>query len=614
MSVKIGAAVLLTALLAGPAVSLASTSSPDGGQVQISSDVLPGLDLLTPAQAAAGDVLHIGVALSVPDHAGESAFEQALYDPSSPDYHHFLTPSQFTSTFGVPKSTYQAVLDWLTGGGLQVSSVTSSGTWVQATGTVSQIEQLMHVEIGSYTSKGVAFLANERGPVVPSGDSISDVIGLNTLQHETIPEEPAQSLTEVLSSLPSLTIPGCLPSCTYTPQDLWSLYDMPSSDEGQGQTMAILGEGQTADVISDLRDFEAANKLPQVPVTVKDVGAGPFTDNSGAVEWDLDTQATTGIAPEVSSETLYFGASLSDVDAETVISSWVDDPNGPAQANASWGECETDPLNAVFNLPPFDQATNTSPVVGLGDDLEPVAEATLEQATIEGRTLFTSAGDTGSSCPLLVLPVVGAGNGLVNQLVPFDNYPCASDYAVCVGGTVLYSDGGTPPKRALEYAWPFTGGGSSAFLAEPSFQKGVSAVNHPCIVNDTGSLYPAGTICRGAPDVASMSGDVATNAYDIYSAGQPTVEGGTSLSSPLWVGTWTRVQAASTANLGFADPTIYAIGTGHKGNYARDFTDITLGLNGYYVAAPGWDYVSGWGVPEVTNLVRDLDGTLTPSG
>jgi hypothetical protein len=229
--------------------------------------------------------------------------------------------------------------------------------------------------------------------------------------------------------------------------------------------------------------------------------------------------------------------------------------------------------------------------------------------------LFAAAGDTGSSCPLAALPVVGAGNGLVNQGQPLLNYPCDSDYAVCVGGTVLYSNGAAKdPKRSLEYTWPYTGGGSSAFVAEPAWQQGESAIDHPCVVDPSGSPYPAGTICRGAPDVAAMSGDVATNAYDIYEDGTASVEGGTSLASPLWVGMWTRVQAAApTGGLGFADPTFYAVGTGKLAHYSRDFYDITIGTNGLYQAGTGWDYVSGWGVPEVTNLTKDLDGTLTPT-
>jgi pseudomonalisin len=547
-------------------------------------------------------MLHIGVSISEPDATAENAYEQALYNPSSPSYHQFLTPTQFASRFGAAPATTKAVETWLTSGGLKVTEAATAGNWIQDTGSVSQVDALMDITTGSYVSKGVSFLANDNPPTVPGGDSIASVVGLNTLQKFSTP-------TTVVGQPSTPSVPGCLPSCVYTPQDLWSLYDQPSSDEGQGMTMGVIGEGQTTDVISNLRAFESAMKLPQVPMTVDHVGAGPFSDDSGQVEWDLDTQASTGMAPEVRGETLHFASSLDDADVETALTSWVGDPKGPPEVNASFGECETDPANAVWSAEP--PAVGT--YAGDGDNLEPVAEATLEQATVEGRTLFASAGDTGSSCPLAALPVIGAGNGLLNQAQPLLNYPCASDYAVCVGGTVLYSDGNTPPSRSLEYAWPYTGGGSSAFIAEPSFQTGVTAIDHPCVVDASGSPYPAGTICRGAPDVAAMSGDIATNAYDIYEDGTASTEGGTSLSSPLWVGMWTRVQAAAPAKgLGFADPTFYAIGTGKIGDYAKDFFDVTLETNGLYQAGTGWDYVSGWGVPDVTNLTQDLDGTLVP--
>jgi pseudomonalisin len=556
-------------------------------------------------------VLHIGVALVRPSAAAEDAYAKAVADRSSSSYHHFLTPSAFAARFGVPAATTQAVASWLTAGGLKIAQTSAAGDWIQATGTVAQVDRLMGVTIAAYQSKGTSFLANEAPPSVPAGLPIATIVGLNTLQRFTTGNLlPSNVLAPLLPGV------GCLPSCDYTPQDLWSLYNQPSSDEGQGQTMAVFGDGRTDDVISDLRQFEASMGLPAVPITVVNPGAGPFTDDSGLIEWDLDTQSSTGMSPQAAGETLYFPASLGDADVETALTAWVNDPNGPLQANASFGECETTPLQPVFNALP---SAVTQFVVD-GDNLEPVAEATLEQATIEGRTLFAAAGDTGSSCPLLALPVVGAGNGVLNQIQPLQNYPCASDFAVCVGGTVLYSDGGTPPQRSLEYAWPFTGGGSSGFIAEPSFQQGVAAIDHPCLLDSSGGLYPPGTICRGAPDVAAMSGDIATNGYDIVNDGSPTVEGGTSLSSPLWMGMWTRVQAAAplsngvATGLGFADPVFYDIGTGKTGNYSSDFYDITTGSNGLYLAEPGWDYVSGWGTPNVTNLTQDLDGTLTPTG
>lgn len=55
-------------------------------------------------------------------------------------------------------------------------------------------------------------------------------------------------------------------------------------------------------------------------------------------------------------------------------------------------------------------------IAAIAAALEPVAEQTLEQGVLEGRTLFAATGDTGSSCPVLVLgPDAGAGNGVANQ-------------------------------------------------------------------------------------------------------------------------------------------------------------------------------------------------------
>lgn len=150
-------AALLVLLLATPATATAATGS--SGLVQIASDVLPGLGLLAPTAAPASEVLHIGVALDSPSSRAEAAYESTVYDPSSSLYHHFLTPAQFASSFGVPGATLQAVLNWLSSGGLHITYTDSSGAWVQATGTVSRIERLMHTTIASYTSKGVSFLA-----------------------------------------------------------------------------------------------------------------------------------------------------------------------------------------------------------------------------------------------------------------------------------------------------------------------------------------------------------------------------------------------------------------------------------------------------------------------
>ena len=428
------AAVIAVPGLTLAAGSPASASPLLGGLLShlFTSNLLPGLANATdlgPADASAPMSLVVG--LSRPDPAGENAYLAAENNPQSPLYHQFLSPSAFAAKFGVPSSTRSAVISWLTSGGLHVDSVSAAGDNYAVSGTASQVAATFKTSIRRFDTAGKAFLANTSYPQVPSGLPVTTIVGLNTLQGFSLPAKITPAQDTCLGS----TCVGVT-----TPKDLWSVYDQPAAYQGQGQQLAVLGEGQTDDVISDLRQFETANGLPQIPVTVKHpAGDTDFTDDSGREEWNIDTQASSGMAPQADGMTLYFGSSLSDADVLKLIQQWTDDANGPLQANASFGECETNPTNAITGGP---LSTLPLPVMeGLGNNLQPQAEDVLKQAAMEGKTLFSSTGDTGSSCPVVAAPIIGAGNGLLNQVVPLTNYPASSQYATAVGGTVLYTDG-----------------------------------------------------------------------------------------------------------------------------------------------------------------------------
>ena len=123
----------------------------------------------------------------------------------------------------------------------------------------------------------------------------------------------------------------------------------------------------------------------------------------------------------------------------------------------------------------------------------------------------------------------------------------------------------------------------------------------------------AGPICRSTPDVATISGDVVTgNGLLINSDNGADSQGaGTSLSSPLWLGVWTRIQAAALGKgLGFANYKIYKLAQSSGG---RDFYDVTVGDNQPYPAKPGYDNTTGWGTPEISQIMQDLTGRLTPA-
>jgi pseudomonalisin len=565
--------------------------------------------------APASRVLTIGVGLSRPDPAAEQRLVNAQADPQSLEYRHFLTPAEFNARFAVPHSTVAATTGWLRNGGLDVKSVASGGDYITATGTVAQLEKRFAVTINRYRAAKVgAFVANTLPPSVPDSLPIDGVTGLDTVQRATTPHLPAQRETRSTKSAASFS--GVL-----TPRDLWKIYNEPSTNEGQGQTIGVFGEGETDSVVTQLRLFEHKEHFPKTPVRVVHTEGGKssdYGDNTGAIEWYLDVQASTGMAPKAKSLSLYFAKSLFDHDIAKSFSRWVGDKNGPTQMNASFGECETDPTNPVTG--PLAQIPYGTE---LGDELEPIAEPMLRQAVAEGRTLFASAGDTGSGCPEVVVPVAGAGNGVAPQPLPIVNYPAASPYAVGVGGTVITTPDTDHGKRTSEQAWMDTGGGPSHFLLRPDFQKKTSYItanNAPCLTNYSGtSDYPPGSICRGTPDVAALSGNILGNGYFIYIDGEPSSEGGTSLSSPLTMGMWSRLQAGSKHGLGFAANVFYGQADKSAKTYARDFTDVTqtdtagtAGVsttNGGYAAAKGYDFVSGLGALNVGHLLSDVDHT-----
>ncbi|HSX22451.1 MAG TPA: S53 family peptidase [Gaiellaceae bacterium] len=584
----------LAALVGTPA----SGSTMLGTTTTLSSDVVHYLSAATlVGSVPATQQVTVGVVLNNPNQAAEDAYIAQLYDPSSANYQNFLDPDQFNAQFGIPAATVSTATSWLTAGGLSVSQPEGATTYLQATGTAAQVSAVFGTPLNNYSAGGRTFYANALAPSVPSALPIATVLGLNNYAFFVTPHRTASG-AETFSTGPASGVPE---TALLAPKTLWSIYDLPGTNAGNGQTMAILGWGVTTGVESDLRSFEQENELPQPPLAVKYYGSTttPDTNDGATIEWELDTQASTGMAPNVLGETLYFAHHNSDADVFASWVGWVNDRHGPLQASASYGECE--------NIPQGEAAIGVDGLEGPGDKV-------LKQATIEGRTLFSSTGDTGSGCPIVGVPVLGSTNGVATQAYPALNYPSASPYAVAVGGTVLSSDGGNPPKRFSEVAWEYGGGGNS--IAEPagSYQQGVAKVN--CVEDQAGNIYTPGSapLCRSTPDVAALSGDVGTNNGMLITDdnGADQQGAGTSLSSPLWLGFWTRIQAAAKGKgLGFANYSLYKIGKG--ASYANDFYDVTVGDNQPYPATPGYDNATGWGTPDVAHLMQDLTGRLTPA-
>jgi pseudomonalisin len=92
-----------------------------------------------------------------------------------------------------------------------------------------------------------------------------------------------------------------------------------------------------------------------------------------------------------------------------------------------------------------------------------------------------------------------------------------------------------------------------------------------------------------------------------------TLVGGTSLSAPLAMGSWARIESSHSNKLGFAGPLIYQLANGASTAPALPsspyFNDVTLGGNGLFTAGPGYDYVTGLGSWDILVVNQNIPST-----
>ena len=495
----------------------------------------------------------VRVALKLQNQAALAAYIRNINDPTNALYGQSLTPAQFAAAYAPNSAQVQQVVSYLEGAGFTNVTVEPNHLLISADATVAQASAAFNTPIEQFAQFGNLVYGNTAPAQVPASLSaiVGAVLGLNT-----IGQMKPTIITKSTGSAPQYAV-------SYTPQNFWQIYSANDVPAAAKASIAVIAEGDLSGVLQDFKAAETSWGFPAFPVTVVPVGLAS-TDTSGADEWDLDTQYSTGMAGGLVKHLyLYDATSMTDSDLALAFSRWVTDDKARA-ANASFGECEAFPYIDGSML---------------------VDDEVFAEAAAQGQTLFSSTGDTGSFCP------VGVGTNGVPAGVPLVNYPAASQYATAVGGTTLLTN--ADGSYDTEIAWYAGGGGISQFEYSPYWQ---TAANVPSSAASS----------RGIPDIA-MDADPESGA-NVYVNGAWEGVGGTSLSSPLAMGVWARMISANP-RLGFAPITYYSLydGTGVLGSYPEGgFHDILVGANGLYTALPGWDYTTGLGTLWVDQLYNDL--------
>jgi pseudomonalisin len=557
MGTRISGSVRLASILATAAAFAAVQPAAAAGWTKTATSAIPLIKATDLGQLADKTPVRIAVALKLPDVAALRRLVEEQNTPGTAQYRTVLTPSQFNARYAPSTGAVGAVTKYLTSAGFTKIAVEPNHLFVTAQGTAAQVAAAFNTKLERFSQHGRAVFVNTKPAQVPAALNgiVLSVLGLNNVQANLHPKAVTPC---------DISSPTCI-RLTYDPATYWQAYDVGTVPAASRTAIAVMAEGNVSGVITDLRKAETVNKLPAVPVTVVQVGlASP--DISGLDEWDLDTQYSTGMAGTAKRLYIYATTSLTDQDTALEFNKWVTQDVAQV-ANASFSICE------FFSY--LDGSMVASDQVFL-------------QGAAQGQTLFSSTGDTGSFCS------VGTPNG-VPAGVPFVGYPAASPYVVGVGGTTLLTN--ADGSYSGEITWYAGGGGLSQFEYSPYWQQNVVPT----------STSGAPVTAKALPDV-SMDADPNTGAI-VYVNGASEIVGGTSLSSPLAVGVWARLQSSHSNKLGFASPKLYAgypafVGVPTKvpsgtTSAVDGFHDILTGANGLYTALPNYDFTTGLGTFDV---------------
>jgi len=275
----------------------------------------------------------LNLAIGLPLHNKDllTDLRNQIYDPTSPNYHHFLTPDQLTQKFGPTEQEYQAVIQFAETNGLDVFARYDNRLLVDVSGKVSDIEKAFHVTLRTYQHPTEArqFYAPDVEPTVDSGLPILHVGGLDNyaLSHPNLRLGPATG--KGVSGASS----GSGPGNNYQGYDFRNAYAPGVSLNGAGQIVGLFE--MDGYYLQDITKYEnQAGISPPVPLSnVMLAGSSGYPDNdtNAVAEVSLDIEMAISMAPGLSEVVVFEGNNW-----DTILNSMVS-YSAIKQFSCSWG-------------------------------------------------------------------------------------------------------------------------------------------------------------------------------------------------------------------------------------------------------------------------------------
>jgi subtilase family serine protease len=515
---------------------------------------------------------------SAPQQAALDQLLQQQQDPSSPNFHKWLTPEQYADRFGLSPNDVEKVSVWLRSQGFTIVQVARGRDWIAFSGNAALVENAFHTEIHYYNVDGEMHHANATPLSIPQalGGVVAGFGGLHdfSLQPMGIGHAALNDATFPMIARPLYNLGG---SNFLAPGDIATIYNISplytAGITGTGIKMVVVGQVDVSASLSDIDNFRSAFGLAKNdPKQTIVGGTNPGTSSGDMGESKLDLEWAGAVAQNAS--ILFITAAVSNNGVFAAAQYAVDNKLAPV-ISMSYGGCESS--NAGF-IPTYE----TDP---------------MQKASAFGITFVASSGDTGAAaCDAGdTPPIIVASQGLSV------NYPASSPEVTGVGGNEFNegsgtywngsdANGGTAVSYIPEMAWNDTtfngtlsasgGGASSCGLSTLS---GTCTGGFPKPSWQTGTGVPADSV-RDVPDVA-MSASADHDGYIVCDSGScasgignsPQIVGGTSASAPVFGGIVTLLnQFLGGSGLGNINSRLYQLAQNSSNGV---FHDVTTGNN-----------------------------------
>jgi subtilase family serine protease len=465
-----------------------------------------------------------------------------IYDPHSPDYHKYVSASEFAERFAATEADFNQVVRFAESNGLRVVKKPSNRMVVSVEGPAANVESAFHVSLGvfQHPTEARTFFAPDREPTMDLDVPVLHVDGLDDFS----PPRP-KYVENAVSTAVAPPAKGSGPSGSFLGSDLRMAYYGTGTLNGSGQTLAIFALGPY-NPTSISTYFANAHQSQNVPIKAISVDGTAATCGSGCndAEQALDIEQAISMAPGLTQLRLYVGKS------NISIFNQIAADNVAKSVSCSWG-----------------WAKNAS-------SLDPI----LEEMASQGQSVFVATGDQGSATAANVV------------------WPSDDPWVTAVGGTVLTT-------KSAGGAWQSeTGWANSAGMITknsvtiPTYQQLVGVI--------TSSNHGSKTL-RNIPDVASESngsqyicsnGSCRTHGGGTSYAA-PLWAGLIALANQ-------QAASAGKPTVGLINTALYNIGVGS--GFSSDFHDESSGSNGGYTSVKNYDLVTGWGSPSGVNLINAL--------